>query len=321
MNPIAAAFLLTTIQAKRLATTRLLDEETLTAAILGGVSVAMPLVARAFGSGSETQSKQCSWGSFNKNGQNWAEHSERSSGGDFCLVLWDSSEYARIAVFQAKKSIPPSALRPTWRVDAHRDPKEVNLNGKTYSFSQMLMLAATGVRLATKESARKSQLETAADLKASGSNERRRALEACHWVHYLAYGDGDPVCRALADVPDKVIEHEFDAKPGQAPFDVKSDWTSFYDLIRCGVDVQAPAYGWLRIERRDVELVLPELVDLMSVYEGDGDGGAALVLDQTFGIGDSREYVNAPESQPDQVAELDALLGQLAPSSSNSFKM
>ncbi len=95
-----------------------MDEETITAAILGGFITSFPICTAAFApetppgepADPTTQPRpRCAWGQYGKAAGGEAKELESRRGADFALIIWDSEEWARVALFQAKRLEPPSS--------------------------------------------------------------------------------------------------------------------------------------------------------------------------------------------------------------------
>jgi len=95
------------------------DEETITAALLGGFSAAFPLCIGIFSAdgspnGKTEASNACAWGQYSKSRTGVARENEADRGADFALVMATGPDHARVALFQAKRVVagkPNSATR------------------------------------------------------------------------------------------------------------------------------------------------------------------------------------------------------------------
>jgi hypothetical protein len=149
------------------------DEETITAALLGGFSAAFPLCTAIFSDGPSSDGKTdasatCAWGQYSKSRTGVARENEADRGADFALVMATGPDRARVALFQAKRVIagkPGSArkqkiVRPepyARRLDEASVTASVMVSDNTYAvdldqqragrLAQLKVFARTGTRL------------------------------------------------------------------------------------------------------------------------------------------------------------------------------
>lgn len=271
-GPITEAFCVVLERVEELSILGLLDEETLTASVLGGLSVAIPLMIELHGSGQE-RDRQCSWGPYSKSGRAGSRQSEATSGADFALVIWESDAWARLAIFQAKKGVVKfeekvkSSGILKWSVDVHRLPRGSNpriMGGRRNS--QLATLLGTGGRgLAEHRRALSNGLETIDAAKGSMLNHTDN-IAKLDWLHYLVYLDGQPVCVPLSAIDLATIEKELSNKPGRAYVEIKGDQDrTLFQLLRSGLEEEHPR-GWLRLDKLGIAEIVGELVNLMTVF-------------------------------------------------------
>ncbi|WP_233840950.1 hypothetical protein [Dyella sp. 2HG41-7] len=105
-GPVEASFCSVAERFKKLKLISQMDEETVTAAFLGGVTASFPLCSLIFGSGQSSE-VQCMWGHFHKStGRSSSSDpdTEAYRGADFALVIGIDELHVRLAIFQAKKA-------------------------------------------------------------------------------------------------------------------------------------------------------------------------------------------------------------------------
>jgi len=243
IGPIGAAFCCVAWRLEQVNLISQMDEETVTAAFLGGVTSAFPLCSLVFGSGSD-QPVECSWGQFHKSAKGSSdEDSEAHRGADFALVVWLTNEYARVAVFQAKKmemrglrralaevlesdEVPPAngvtpveTLPPVPEgkayLNVHRRPTRNEKHTEEWREAQMVRLVRTGHEVieAAKLKAQDDQqwAKNARDfaqkkdfVKDGGTS----LLARLHWIHYLGYLDDEAICVPLSSMSKHVLDKE-----------------------------------------------------------------------------------------------------------------
>lgn len=300
-GPIEAGFHLVLERVKELSAAGLLDEETLTSCLFGGLAVALPLMVERYGSGVD-KPQNVSWGPYNKAGRVSNDDSEAASGADFTLVLWESETRARIAVFQAKKG-EWSKASSSWSVNVHRKPRPPSTRRP-----QLVMLAATGLRL-TRELKREPLCrdEAIRMLDNASSDSRKKQLSDFRWIHYLAYLNSVPVCVSLGDLEAKTIDKEFASDANkQNLVEVSTDWPVFYSLIQAGLS-KDPGKAWLPVDKDTLQLLLPDLLDLMPVYvAGDRGGGFENI---PANVVDGHQVVPADASSVEQMDALRQVAG------------
>ena len=289
-GPITAAFRRVSDEVARLSTFGILDEESLTSSILGGLTIACPWMLEKHGSGT-AGTRECSWGPYSKSGRTGTPQSEATSGADFALVLWESEHWARIAIFQAKKGCVQCESGATendpkkWFIDVHRLPKKPKDPNKKRRPSQLAALIDTG-RLGVQERRRAIKGESAdvqAAVLAQHDRDGHGRVEGLGWIHYLAYIGSDPICVPITMIDEATIEKEFGTSGGPSLVQVSGAMTTtLFDLVRAGLSEAAPN-GWIRLDVRGVETVIGELVDLMPVVVGDEESGKPLTPVQDQG--------------------------------------
>jgi len=297
------------------------DEETITAAVLGGVTATFPVAVARYGSGTGTDDR-CSWGSYHKNRTGNEVVNESDRGADFALALWESDDTLRIAVFQAKRGKVRKVNR-RYELDVHRrarkpeagpwrEPQMVSLVRSVWMSNIACKLKASGwqdegaATSAVNQVARKEgalALQFAKDQLATGT-----------WVHYVAYFADGARCIPLSALGEN-LEQELAADAnGVNPVDVTDmDARSFMEVIRAGIPSVNPesAPGWLTVSRTLAEHLLPQLVDIMPVYEGKSGGGNGL----NFGAGIEpvMRVLTAEKSSPAQITAVTELVNAPVP--------
>ena len=289
-GPITAAFQRVSNEVGRLSTFGILDEESLTSSILGGLTIACTWMIEKHGSGT-VHPRQCSWGPYSKSGHAGTPQSEATSGADFALVLWESERWARIAIFQAKKGCVQCESGATendpkkWFIDVHRLPKKPKDPNKNRRPSQLAALIDTG-RSGVQECLRAIEGESAdvqAAVRAQLDSQGHGRVKGLGWIHYLAYIESAPICVPITVIDEGTIARAFEPMGGQSLVPVAGDLTTtLFDLVRAGLSEAAPN-GWIRLDVRGVETVIGELVDLMPVVVGDEESGKPLTPVQDQG--------------------------------------
>ncbi len=282
-GPITAAFRRVSAEISRLSTFGILDEESLTSSILGGLTIACPWMIEKHGSGTDVP-RQCSWGPYSKSGHAGTPQSEATSGADFALVLWESERWARVAIFQAKKGCVQCEAGATenepkkWSIDVHRLPKKPKDPNKKRRPSQLAALIETG-RLGLKEQLRAIEGESAdvqAAVLAQHSEGAHKRVKGLGWIHYLAYIDSAPLCVPITMIDEATVAKELGAMGGPSLVPIAGDLTStLFDLVRAGLSDEVPK-GWIRLDAEGVEAIIGELVELMPVVVGDEQSGKPL---------------------------------------------
>lgn len=251
----------------------------MTAGLFGGLASAVDLFVGCYGSGIEGETRECSWGMFKKSRPPAStaggvatkpqriEHEARS-GADFAIVLWQNDEKALVALFQAKKGEYKKSVAGT-ALNIHRAANRTTGETQFVVFASMCDL----MRERVSSSPAISNIDGAiAKFRRLSQAERKRRVDQLSWGHYLVYEQGVPVCVPITAVGSEAIQREFDGNA--APAIPRNDWLgmqSFSALLRAGV--QGQENGWLKMTRSQIEGLLPQLIDLMDVYETSEGGG------------------------------------------------
>lgn len=293
-GPIRAAFRLTLERIQGISSMGLLDEEALTACLLGGVSTVAPLVeelysddsmieeARRSGQSAEVEEGEAEayvearrpdlpilWGSYEKSGGGGNPRSETATGGDFALVIWQAERSARLAVFQAKKgTVYKSGNR--WSLNVRRGPSE-----SSQGFTQFVMLFANAWLYKKGALRARSSFDVARALDSIGLEGQLKALRKVTWVHYLAYMEGIFACVPFSDCA-AALPEEFEKNQTSNTIEISPESPSFYEVVLKGFSGDSDA--WLTIEREGLEVLLPSLLDLMPVHVVDEEGCEGLQL-------------------------------------------
>lgn len=329
MGPIGISFCNVAQQFKKTNLISQMDEESVTSAFLGGVTSSFPLCAYVFGSQSN-EAVNCSWGQFRKVPKGIDDHdSEAYRGADFALVIWLSDEYARVAIFQAKKMDERERSTPAGRgvtsyLNVHRRPPRKDKPFEDWREAQMVRLVRTGHEAIAAEECR----ANAGDGK-MGWAEAARAhvqrkdfveksgaalLRHLHWVHYLGYLDEDAVCVPLSSIPEKVFLKELENRDYSVNcVEIKDDMEGlrpFVDLLIDGVtpsssniSLEDDLKGWKLMHSEVLKSILPELQSMMVVYAADDRGTKGLELMKEVSIENSfdglvQQVSPAPDNAP-----------------------
>lgn len=304
MGPIGISFCNVAQQFKQTNLISKMDEESVTSAFLGGVTSSFPLCVHAFGSQSN-EAVNCSWGQFRKVPKGIDDHdSEAYRGADFALVVWLSDEYARVAIFQAKKVDERERSTPGERgvkplLNIHRRPLRKDKPLKDWREAQMVRLVRTGHEAIAAEECRANAgdgkmgwAEAArAHVQKKGFVEKSGAalLRHLHWVHYLGYLDEDAVCVPLSSIPEKVFLKELEDRDFSVNcVEIKDDMEGlrpFVDILIDGVtpsssniSLEDDLKGWKLMHAEVLKSILPELQSMMVVYAADDRGTKGLEL-------------------------------------------
>lgn len=253
LGPISSTFYTVAARFQQIKLISQMDEETVTSSFLGGVTSSFPLCSLVFGSGKSTSDSdggvvRCSWGQFHKStGGVVDEDSEAYRGADFAIVLWLTEEFARIAIFQAKKV----DLRDIWNasveaissdgadssglhalkselaslkgkaiLNVHRRPPRRGKPTSQWREAQMVRLVRTGHEVIQAHQHcmdfKSNWLELAKKFAQNpdkrklllGTDDLESLLKPLDWIHYLGYIDSDAVCVPLSAMSSDVLKKE-----------------------------------------------------------------------------------------------------------------
>lgn len=329
VGPIGISFCNVAQQFKQANLISQMDEESVTSAFLGGVTSSFPLCAHVFGSQSN-EAVNCSWGQFRKSPKGIDDHdSEAYRGADFALVIWLSDEYARVAIFQAKKMDERECSTPAGRgvtsyLNVHRRPPRKDKPFEDWREAQMVRLVRTGHEAIEAEKCRANAgdgkmgwAEAArAHVQNMGFVEKSGAalLRDLHWVHYLGYLDDDAVCVPLSSIPEEALSRELENEEFSVnKIEIKKDMKglrTFVDLLldgvtlgRSEVEPKVCPIGWKLMHAEVLKSILPELQSMMVVYAADDRGTKGLELMKEVSIENSfdglvQQVSPAPDSAP-----------------------
>ncbi|MET4675848.1 MULTISPECIES: hypothetical protein [unclassified Luteibacter] len=195
------------------------DEETITAALLGGFSAAFPLCTAIFSGGQSSESKTdasttCAWGQYSKSRTGEARDNEADRGADFTLVMATGPDCARVALFQAKRVVagkPNSAQR---RGTVRPEPFARQLDEASVTASVVVPDNTYTIDLDQQRAGRLSQLEvlrrTGQRLRRAESlEEARDPKKLAHFLQQLAVADRGPLFppRRRAGETDEAFEN------------------------------------------------------------------------------------------------------------------
>ena len=220
----------------------ILDEETLTGTVLGALASAYPLILKE--AGSPRSQTEFFWSRYNK-ARARDKHSEAANGADFTLVLLGDNGLAHLAVFQAKRSAV-SFSNGVWTLDIRHE--STNIHGN--KCAQMVALAKL------------------ADLLLAQNNtpimlDPNDELGHIGWIHYLAYGDGSPLCLPLSKMS-HLLPHELSlvGSSNDFEFDPATSRT-FFDVLEAGLHRKTTE--WLTVRTKAVFELLPAWINVMPV--------------------------------------------------------
>ncbi|NIJ78157.1 hypothetical protein FHT08_003277 [Xanthomonas campestris] len=289
---LRAAFRLTLDRVQSMASMGLIDEEGLTASILGGVSTVAPLLEQLVlceaekvevqsdcisvdssppsigNSGAHSSEPVASWGTYTKSGGAADPLSETSTGGDFALVIWDGAGSARLAIFQAKKGTVHKR-EDKWTLNIRRGPTKTSKG-----FTQFVMLFANALKC-SQARLKQDGFKIAESFKAIALSELKKELKKISWVHYLAYMEGTFACVPLAACTAALADEVgVIGKSNTIEISIKSP--PFRLVIDAGF--KGKSKMWLSISRKNLEALLPSLLHLMPVHVVDEKGAGGLIL-------------------------------------------
>jgi hypothetical protein len=232
---------------KHLSKQKILNEETLTGALLGALTTTL---AREAQSGSNPV--QIRWIPFNK-GRAANRDSEAANGADLALAILGEDGKARLAFFQAKRGKvtmkeSEDGLVKSWSIDVRHDTPDTHAPMNT----QMQTLVIRGWALLGLNSPQ-------------SAPKIRREIEELTWIHYLAYGPGDPLCLPLSEM-DEAYSRELrhDSYRNLVTFDPNGASTrSFYDVLLAGLTEDCKE--WLTVPEVAFFDSLPSWLDLAPV--------------------------------------------------------
>jgi len=277
LSPMVEAFLWTLGRARDVTRMTALDEESVTSFIMSGVAVSAPLVINLLGSGSETVSRDCYWGSFKKHGGAESSFSETATGADFALVIGMPNNLARLAIFQAKKS--EEAKRSGQQsLDVRRGPAS-SASGNTQlvmllAYGAMIMEVVSGQRVAS-NCGDGETLKVAAKLRDIWLNKCLTEHKLLSCVHYVGYKDQNFVSVSMSALGEKVLDAEFGGA-AKVKHPLGNDDQNFFELIERGLI--GDGKGWLALDSGLLTDLLPSLVNLGAIFVVDERGGRDLAL-------------------------------------------
>jgi hypothetical protein len=230
-----------------------LDEEGLTASLIGSLAASLPLSILAFGASNEAGGT-FSWAQFAKGGRK--PFSESRKGADFALVITLPAKRPRMAVFQAKSDWSASAKKNAFKF-GHSRLEEVAGKETTVYQAQMLANYATDIM-------RKCR--------------RVPKIEYANFVHYACQLETGLRCVAMSAIAAEITA--FLAQPSVASQSVdvtEAKSTAFLDVL-ADVFEEKPKH-WITLPQLDHGALLPETIDmralaeLMDLYVSDDGSG------------------------------------------------
>jgi hypothetical protein len=245
----------------------MVDEETMTGAVLGAMMASFPWVTGVLGLSSHDN---CCWQRYRKSGS--GDDSERVNGADFALFVRRPGGKCRVAIFQAKLF---KTVKEPW-IDLHHIPASAKGDR---SQAQFLKLRAHGLEV----------------LRAAG---RDPALEALSFVHYAGYSQGGVDCVALCDLGDVEQAYtgpaeEFNVSAARVMAAEKT-WVDFGVLLTNGtVQRSEDLDHWLELDDDAALRAFRALIPFMTVGEiNDGHGGPRL-FPSVYGVAGQGELTGA----------------------------
>ncbi|WDJ86710.1 hypothetical protein JH274_12465 [Xanthomonas campestris pv. incanae] len=233
-----------------------LDEEGLTASLVGSLASALPLSFLAFGSNTPSQVSEFGWGQYRKHGSDaW---SESMRGADFALLVKLPSGRVRLSIFQAKSDWSDSVPDGHIKIRQHRKRKD------GAAVKQLEALHNTGCDLMRR------------------TGEKSPGTQHLTWVHYLCQLNGQLCCLPLSRISEQValeLKDEGDPMIKVDGFDA----VHFADVLADAFESQST--NWLEINAVDADGKVPECIELTSLAKlmnlivgEDGSGSWQLVL-------------------------------------------
>lgn len=294
-TPLSGALQVAAIQVISLASDSTLDEEGITSSLLGSMRATVPWFADIF---EDTASPTFNWARYSKGSS--SAKGEASTGSDFALMIHFSSDAARAAIFQAKRSKNGENLG-IHQISPAR-------NGK-HPQPQILRLRDYGLSLLPSDA-------TPKDL---------------HWVHYCGYMNGSFFCRPLSALETLLLEYQTlseeidqkldvyrsslttDSNPNKKMLDkAREYWTTQEErtvdrsepiielahLLALGAATPwgTPVGGWLTLENEDAIKAFRETAsDVMTVAEATAGHSPKMVNDPNATVASSNQMLNIVE--------------------------
>ncbi|WP_407364885.1 hypothetical protein [Xanthomonas campestris] len=323
LSPIRATFAHVKKIFEPLSKQGILDEETLTASILGALTASFPLCSDLYGTyippedskdfPQEQSQKVFSWAQFKKVRTKTPKESEAQRGADFALVYWPDAHTMRLAVFQAKKGstsvrdnnlskdlinddsgAPPPSVEDTntekldgggvayeWILNVHRrPPKKLDVPWRE---PQLIRLVRTGQYFEKAKGCFHDgiisedcliQAQTITDDSKHSINQL--STSGLTWIHYLGFFEEACVTVRLSALEAQL---EFEKKNIKAPvtrndviLDNSLEPKEFFRTIS-GLFEETGGGDWLEIDAQLGSMLLPKLVNIMTIFAGDDGSG------------------------------------------------
>lgn len=228
----------------------ILDEETITGALLGALASSFPLLSEE--GSPKALSERFFWFRYSKKSARHRD-SEAANGADFALVLVDDVGLARVALFQAKRS-KVKHVKGEWTIDIRHVSKSVS--GKKVAQLVALEERANNLLVLNKTPA-------------TGLDEGR--LHHLSWIHYLAYGDGEPLCIPMTRMSNVYeMESALRGSVNRVAFLPKKESTLFGVLLS---GLRRRTDKWLTIRTKTFFDSLPQWLDMMPVVVASSSRG------------------------------------------------
>jgi hypothetical protein len=232
-----------------------LDEETITAALLGSLATAFPFCAEIIGNDADNPTT-CYWSQFKKTkpSADRPQDHEATSGADFALAIRVGDDDLRLALFQAKRS-----KKGGDEIDVHQRVAQPREPGKDWRDAQIVALAKFGKNL----------------MEHIGCQQH--ALEDLKWVHYVGYHQDVARCLPLARLRDAYLVDDVPRAVSKNMVSVLPTDPTFLEVLLASMHYATLQHEakWLRLTKKQAEDHLPDLIDLTTLY----------LLDETRGEG------------------------------------
>ena len=234
-----------------------LDEESLTASLVGSLAASLPLSVLAFGA-QDVPGGAFSWAKYSKYGR--GEQSESQKGADFALVVTLPGNRVRLAVFQAKSDTAQSVASNT--IHVHQLSKRKD--GDPLPQMKLLWEAAVGIM--------------------KQANIPYPKVQQATWVHYLCQVKGGLRCVPLCDMKEQ-LKKALDGTPASNAYDVNED--NSVPFLEVLADAYAPQPEfWIELKQAVSDGELPARIDMAALAE---------LMDLLVGDDGSGQWCHMPE--------------------------
>ncbi|HEV7270018.1 hypothetical protein [Pseudoxanthomonas sp.] len=247
-NFLGAAFQLAVVELSASNLHSSLDEESITAALLGAFSVTTPICASAL---SVPYGISSSWVRYSKNSTNGM--AEKDTGADFALLIRLDTKRSRLAIFQAKKS---GSIAGSFDVSSN-SPETSSRPKVEKQFTRLKDFSISILE----ESTRRRELSGPVESPPSG-------IKSLQWSHYLIYGHGGFHCCPLSSLID-VDQAICSSSPLATVRLANREHFGFAQMLNQGADIaSAEAPGWLTLNNLSTtKRTVAEARKRFTVYE------------------------------------------------------